>query len=83
MPITRTTATAVLPTRAEQHERITRYNWRAIALVVWTALVFLLFGIGIGASLVTDAIESSSSNMVPACTDAIADAGGICKGEPR
>lgn len=65
LPNRRATAVGVMPARAEQHPRITHYNWRAIALVGYTALLFLLFGIGIGASLVMEAAQDSSSNMAP------------------
>lgn len=66
----------VLESRKDVHPRFT-VNWAALATVVFTALIFLLFGIGIGASLVMQAIvdkatiDDSSLNMgpLPACVE--------------
>ena len=55
---------------------------------VLTAIAALVIGIAIGLSVAgiimpAVAAELDPFNGVPACTDEIADAGGICHGEPR
>lgn len=59
----------------------TRLKWRVEAvLALWiTVLSFILVTL-VAIMMFGDA--PGSTNMVPICTDAIADAGGICKGEP-
>lgn len=64
---------------AAVNEPLILVNWAAVASVCFFSALFLLIGIAVGAGIVSDA----GASMVPACTDAIADAGGICRGEPR
>lgn len=77
-----------------QHERATGksrapeivINWAAVASVCFFSALFLLIGIAIGAGIVSDAARAAIGdpfNGVPACTEEIANAGGICHGEPR
>lgn len=47
--------------------------------------VVVVVSIGVPVTMACDAMASAGAarhHTVPACTDAIADAGGICKGEP-
>lgn len=67
------------PKRRDIHPRIV-IHWSRIAVLFYVAFLFFLIGIGVGASLVMGAVKAS---VVPVCTDAIADAGGVCIGEPR
>lgn len=39
-------------------------------------------GILLGAAVALSSAPAPTAEAVPACTNAIADAGGVCKGEP-
>ena len=56
-------------------------NWMAVSCVLFVGLLMFLLGMTAGISIMRDAAVQPTP--VPACTDAIADAGGICWGEPR
>jgi hypothetical protein len=58
-----------------------RMNWAAVGTVAVASSV--AFVLGMGAQFqVTQLAEKNSFESVGWCTDAIADAGGICHGEP-
>jgi hypothetical protein len=44
--------------------------------------VTLVACIGLGYGTMSTLADTAESNVAPRCTDAIADAGGICQGEP-
>jgi len=48
-----------------------------------TMLATLIIGIAIGSSVTLGIVTADPYHGVPVCTDQIADAGGICHGEPR
>jgi hypothetical protein len=54
-------------------------RWDAVITVIVASLV--AFCLGMAAQFAID--HADPFNGVPACTDQIADAGGICHGEPR
>lgn len=75
------------PLRSDVHPRL-RLRYGAVFASMFAMLVGFLIGVLVGVSLVMGATADSSSkidpwNGVPVCTDAIADAGGVCHGEPR
>ena len=59
----------------------TRLRWRREALLALVVVV-LSFALLTVTAIVFFGDHGRSTNDMPVCTDAIADAGGVCKGEP-
>jgi hypothetical protein len=56
-----------------------RINWAAIVTVIVALVVGIVIGMGIQFQVT---LAADPYHGAPVCTDAIADAGGICHGEP-